>query len=65
MKNPWMSLWLSGANAWTAAARGQMAADVKKSQNAMAAEMTRQTMAFWMPGAAAAKPAPRKRRTKR
>ena len=28
MKNPWMSLWLSGANSWAGAARGLWAAEL-------------------------------------
>ena len=66
MKNPWMSMWLSGANAWTGAARGMYAAETKKAQTAVTAETTRQMMAFWFPGSQAATPAPaRKRRAKR
>lgn len=47
MKNPWMSLWLSGANAWTGAMRGFWAAEMQRQQTAMLNEMTKQTVRFW------------------
>ncbi|PZQ11913.1 MAG: hypothetical protein DI565_17180 [Ancylobacter novellus] len=69
MKNPWMSLWLSAANTYSSAARGMMAAETRRTQNAMAQEIAKQTMAFWFPWSAteAAKPAPaaKRRRTRR
>lgn len=64
MKNPWMSLWLSAANTMTSAARGQAAAEMRRTQDAMMRETTRQAMALWFPAAAAApvKAKTRKRR---
>lgn len=47
MKNPWLSLWLSAANAWAGAARGLGTAELHRQQTAMANEMMRQTMRFW------------------
>lgn len=66
MKNPWMSLWLSAANAQASVGRGLFAAGVKRAQKAALDDMRRQTVAFWM-GQTPAKPKPaaRKRRSAR
>ena len=42
MPNPWMSLWLSAANAWAGAARGFWTAEMRRQQTAMLNEMNRQ-----------------------
>jgi hypothetical protein len=42
-KNPFMSMWLSGANAITNRARGQATVAVKQEQ----AKLTRQATKFW------------------
>ena len=47
MSNPWMSLWLSAANAWAGAARGFWTAEMRRQQTAMFNEMTRQMGRFW------------------
>jgi len=47
MPNPWMSLWLSAANAWAGAARSFWTAGMRRQQTAMINEMTRQTVRFW------------------
>jgi hypothetical protein len=47
MSNPWMSLWLSAANAWAGAARGFWTAEMRRQQTAMVNEMTRQMVGFW------------------
>ncbi len=47
MANPWMSLWLSAANAWAGAARGFWTAEMRRQQTAMLNEMTRQMVRFW------------------
>ncbi|RXF75609.1 hypothetical protein [Hansschlegelia zhihuaiae] len=58
-----MSMWLSAANTYASAGRGLVAAETKRTQNAVAQDMTRQAMAFWFPWSAeAAKPKPRARR---
>lgn len=57
MKNPWMSFWLSAANAQMSVARGVFAANLARAQKAAVEDMTRQTIAFWTGGAA---PAPSK-----
>ncbi len=47
MRNPWLSLWLSAANAWSGAARGFWTAEMHRQQTAMMNEMSRQTVRFW------------------
>ena len=47
MKNPWLSLWLSGANAWAGAARGFWAAEMQRQQTAMMREAGEQMIRFW------------------
>lgn len=48
MKNPWMSMWLSAVNSAVAPARGQMAAEMARQQNAMAKAWTEQATRAWM-----------------
>ncbi|MXP65928.1 hypothetical protein E0493_21505 [Roseomonas sp. M0104] len=50
-KNPLMSMWLSGANAWAGAARSFWTAEAGRQQ----ATATRQMMELWAPPAAAKK----------
>lgn len=45
--NPFLSLWLSGANAMAGAARGAWMAEARRQQTAMIAEASRQMMEFW------------------
>jgi hypothetical protein len=47
MSNPWLSLWLSAANAWAGALRGFWTAEMHRQQSAMMNEMMRQTVRFW------------------
>jgi hypothetical protein len=49
MKNPWMSLWLSGANAWMGAMRGFWTAEMHRQQTAMMNEAAKR-MARMMTG---------------
>ena len=65
MKNPWMSLWLSAANASMSSARGLAAAQARRAQTAMFDEMTRQATAFWFPASAPAAKTKRRRAAKR
>ena len=48
MKNPWLSLWLSTANAWAGAARGFWMAEMQRQQTAMTNRLIEQTYRFWM-----------------
>jgi hypothetical protein len=56
-KNPFMSMWLSGANAVVSRAKGQAAASMSKQR----ATLATQTVRFWT-GAMLATTKPRKRR---
>jgi hypothetical protein len=80
VKNPWMSLWLSGANSFAGAARGMMGAEMRRQQLAFMRAMTESAERAWMdmvassmrqmpprPGIAkalAAPPAPPKRKVR-
>ncbi|HTR17124.1 MAG TPA: hypothetical protein VMI52_08840 [Acetobacteraceae bacterium] len=46
-RNPFLSAWLSGANAWAGAARGIVAGQVRRQQSVMLNEIARQTGRFW------------------
>jgi hypothetical protein len=46
-KNPFMSMWLSGANALVGSARGRTIAEAKRQTSLLAAEGTRQMIKFW------------------
>ncbi len=48
--NPFMSAWLSGANAWAGAARSFWMAEMQRQQNAMIEESIRQMIDFWTGG---------------
>lgn len=65
-KNPFMSLWLSGANRAASAARGQAAAAVKreatKATRSAATAGTKQVVDFWSTAFGLAAPKPRRRR---
>jgi hypothetical protein len=47
-KNPFMSLWLSGANAVANRARGQATAAVKRRSGAIAKQATRDWARIWL-----------------
>ena len=47
MSNPWMSVWLSAANAWVGVVRGSWAAEMRRQQTSMMNEVARQVMRFW------------------
>lgn len=58
-KNPFLSMMLSGANAWAGAARGIMTGQAKRQQAAAARDGARQATDFW--AAALSGTAPKKR----
>jgi len=64
MKNPWMSLWLSGANTVANTARGHATAQARREAATLMAQGTRQITDFWM-SALVPKPAAKKRRKRR
>lgn len=47
MKNPFLSLWLSQANAWSGAMRGMWAGELQRQQNQMMRQMVEQSVKFW------------------
>ena len=62
-KNPFMSMWLSGANRVAGAARGHATAEAKRQASKAMNEGARQITNFWTGGLlTAAKPKKRKRR---
>jgi hypothetical protein len=63
-KNPFLSMWLSGANSVAGSARGRMTAEAKRQTSKAMNEGTRQIMNFWT-GGMLAKPAPKKRKPRR
>lgn len=69
MKNPWMkknpflSMWLSGANAVAGAARARATAEGKRQASSMMTESAKQIANFW--GGFLAPPTSRKRKTRR
>ena len=55
MTNPFLSFWLSAANAWAGALRGFWAAELQRQQTAVLNEMMQEAVRFWtgawlMPG---------------
>ena len=46
-KNPWMSLWLSGANKVAGTGRGMWQAAARQQQNAMIREAQKMATSFW------------------
>jgi hypothetical protein len=62
-KNPFLSMWLSGANAVFGATRNQVTKAMHREANAAIAEGTKQVLAFWGIGTPTRKrPARRRRR---
>ena len=47
MKNPFLSLWLSQANAWSGAMRGFWTAELQRQQMQMMNQMIEQSIRFW------------------
>ncbi len=46
-KNPFLSMWLSGANSVTGAARGQAIAEGRRQASSAMTEATKQMASFW------------------
>lgn len=49
-KNPWLSMWMSGANAVLGAARGRATTEARRQASAMTTRATKQTMRLWTAG---------------
>lgn len=47
MKNPFLSLWLSQANAWSGAMRGFWTAELQRQQTQMMNQMAEQWLRLW------------------
>jgi hypothetical protein len=62
MHNPFLSAWLSAANAYWSAARGHAIAQSRRYTTSMAEEACRQTFQFWSSAMGLDSP---RRRTKR
>jgi hypothetical protein len=58
--NPFMSMWLSGANTMLGTARSQAMAEAERQTAKMLAQSTQQMMSFWT-GALTAPPVRKKR----
>ena len=46
-KNPWLSMWMSGANAVLGSARGRATAEARRQATAMTTNAAKQTVRFW------------------
>jgi hypothetical protein len=61
-KNPYLSMWLSGANAVAGAAQGRARSSVKRSAATAARQITEAVVTAWLTPFAASKPRRKKRR---
>jgi hypothetical protein len=62
-KNPFMSMWLSGANSVAGSARGRIAAAAKRQSKASISQASHDVAALWTQALTGAKPP--KKRTRR
>lgn len=62
-KNPFMSMWLSGANAVASSMRGQAAAQAKRQSAAVMAEASKNMLDFWTGGMWTPPPTKKRRRS--
>ena len=60
-KNPFMSMWLSGANSVANSARGRIAAEAKRQSKTAVAKATNDVFSFWT-GAMTSAVAPKRRK---
>jgi hypothetical protein len=63
-KNPFLSMWLSGANATLGAARGRATAESRRQASDAMTKSMKQATDFWM-SAWGVKPAPKRRKKRR
>jgi hypothetical protein len=61
-KNPFMSMWLSGANAAIGSARGRVTAESKRQANALVTAGTKQMIDLWFNAVMMNPPKPKPRR---
>ncbi len=61
-KNPFMSMWLSGANSVANSARGRMAAEARRQSSAAITKASQDMFSLWTGGlSSAARPKPKRR----
>ena len=46
-KNPWLSMWMSGANAVLGSARGRATAEARRQATTIVTHAAKETMRFW------------------
>ncbi len=61
-KNPFLSMWLSGANAVAGTARGRISAEAKRQASTVLTESSRQMLKFWTGGSVGKAPGKRTKR---
>ena len=61
-KNPFMSMWLSGANSIAGSARGRAIATSKRQASTMITQSANEVVRFWTAGLTAPTPKKKKRR---
>ena len=64
-KNPWLSLWMSGANAMLGSARGRATAEARRQAAAMTNRAIDETVRFWTGFWTGAMTAPPKKTSRR
>lgn len=64
-KNPWLSMYLSGANAMAGAMRSRMTAEFRRQASTAMTEGLRQATAFWSGGLIQPAPPRKKNRARR
>ncbi len=65
-KNPYLSMWLSGANAFLGASRGRAAAAQQRQMQMLTTQMTKDFMSLWtLPTAWTAAPPAKRKRSKK
>ena len=64
-KNPWLSMWLSGANAVAGAARSRATAHARREASTMMTRGTKEAIKFWTDALTGASPAKRSRKRRK
>lgn len=64
-KNPWLSMWLSGANAVAGAARARATAHARREASTMMTRGAKDAVDFWTAAMTGAAPAKRTRKNKK
>jgi hypothetical protein len=64
-KNPWLSMWLSGANAIAGAARGRATAHARRQATTMMNQGTKEAIDFWTHALTGTPPAKKTRKKRK